>query len=100
MVEDDLVAAIATLRGSTLAIERQTELLQSHHRYLNTFGNQRDEKNQAIQGAAGSIARKELLELQQLALQVSGEFPISISFDAMTRSMKRTKLSRVISSLC
>ena len=93
MVEDDLVAAIATLKESTLAIERQTKLFQSYHRQLNAFGNQRDEKIQAIHGAAGSIARKEALELQQLALQVSGEFSISISFDEMPRSMRRTRLS-------
>lgn len=71
LVEDDILSAIARLKESTSAIKKQTELLQSHHSYLSTLKDQGQAKRQREHGVIASIGRRDALELQQLAFEVS-----------------------------
>jgi hypothetical protein len=75
LLKDDLVAAIAVLKESTAAIEKQANLVRRHgkHPLLDTFKRPPRRLERTTQELVGPIGRKDALELQQLRFAVSAE---------------------------
>jgi hypothetical protein len=77
LLEDDLVAIIATLHESTAAVEKQTDSFQRHRddQLLDTSKRQPRTFERTKRDLIGPIRRKDALELQQLWFAVSTRQP-------------------------
>ena len=73
LLEEELAAAIATLKESTTAIERHVESLEGLH-LPHPFKRKPDRRERAAQDLVTSIGRKDGLEFQRLWFDVSSRY--------------------------
>ena len=92
MHENDMRAAIASLKESTTAIEKSSERLESQWSLLESLRESRNEAAAKGERQAGLVARKQGLELQQLDL-ITREEGQALSAGIETASIEAARAS-------